>query len=130
METLDCGRGNGGGGDGLEGVDGEGVEEFVGEDKGRFGGVWGWVLVGLFERERLGRGNRAWGQEGRTEGWATIWDESNVLAPDDWEVRVFAAAAEADIDLLHGLAAAEELLLLVAEGGARFDEVDGLDAGG
>lgn len=39
------GRGarGGGRGDGLEGVDGEGIEEFVGEYEGRIVGVWGMV---------------------------------------------------------------------------------------
>ena len=80
--------------------------------------MWGFSLCW---REQKGR---------RSEKWVTVWDESDVLAPDDWEVRVFTAAAGADVDLLHGLVTAEELLLLVAKGRARFDEVDGFDAGG
>lgn len=42
VEALNWGGGFECWSDGLEGVNGEGVEEFVGEDEGGFGGVWGW----------------------------------------------------------------------------------------
>ena len=66
------------------------------------------------------------GRRGERED--TVRDESDVLAPDDWEVGVFAAAAEANVDFFHVFVAAQELFLLVAKGGACFDEVDGFNA--
>lgn len=45
VEALDCGGGFGSWSDGLEGVDGEGVEEFVSKYEGGFGRVCEWVIV-------------------------------------------------------------------------------------
>lgn len=53
--------------DGLEGVDWEGVEKFVGENEGGFGRVWGFI-VRLFGRRMIEEGEEG-GKKGGGVGY-------------------------------------------------------------
>lgn len=82
-----------GGRDGLEGVDGEGVEEFVGEDERGF--VWFWgeysQSFGCVETERR-----------RGEG-LTVWNEADIFTPCNGQIGMFAGTSIAGWYLLKCL---------------------------
>lgn len=88
-----------GGGDGFEGVDGEGVEEFVGDYEGAFVFFccfWDVLVDGFF----------FWLIWGIDLGLRTVWEESDVFYPNYGDVEVFAGACVADFCFFHcGIAA-------------------------